>query len=103
MKIYNYIPAFCDFDPQPFEFTTKEELLAYDWLKHIEKENGGIICFDYEEGQSYLMAVYPDDKKKDGCTWWVLSIIHDTEIAEVLKKWFPDYTEIVNIFKNGQD
>ena len=98
MRIYNHLPNYCDFEPTPFDFETKEQLLSYEWLKRIQEANG-VICFDYHELQSYLMAVYPDSGSKEGCRWWVLSLIHDTEIAKKLKEWFPDYNETVNKYK----
>jgi len=99
MRIYNHLPNWCDFEPIPFDFETKEDLLSYDWLKRIESEEGGIICFDYNGLQSYLMAVYPDKYTKEGCRWWVLSLIHDNEIAQKFNEWFPDYHKTLEKFK----
>ena len=100
MKIKKYRPAFFSgFDDVYYDINSKEELLNSELCEYFIKE-GFTICFSkHGDEQGMIMAITPA-KNEYNAEWWVVAIIDNKQDIDTLANWLPDWTKLVEYYKN---
>lgn len=106
MKVKKYYPNFCEVgEVHVDEVSTKDELLALEWLASWKGDpgfKGFYLAPKSGVEQRALLAVFHNgDSPSDGWTWYVVLLTHcifkngvrqpDDGLQEALPKWFETF------------